>query len=60
MRRVPDGIRLTFLSDRNGELGERLTITQADWERFGTQSYVENLSLPQLRQQEPQTFLFYQ
>ena len=56
MRRVPNGIRLTFLSKRHGERGEQLTVTQVDWERFGTQHFQENLSLSQLRQQESQLF----
>lgn len=54
MRRVPGGIRLTFLSDRQGERGEQLTITQADWDELGSVTREENLSLPQLRQREAQ------
>ncbi len=52
MRRVSGGILLTFLSERSGDRGQQITITQADWNRHGSQSY-ERTTLAALRQQQP-------
>jgi hypothetical protein len=59
MRRVPGGILLTFLSSRIGDRGEQLTVSQTEWQRHGSQSYIKNLSLPQLRQRETRRSSIY-
>jgi hypothetical protein len=52
MRQVPDGIRLTFLSKLPGQSGEQLTVTQAQWDRYGSEAYLPGVSLAQLRQSQ--------
>jgi hypothetical protein len=49
MRRVPEGIRLTFLSRLPGQRGEQLTVTQPEWDRNGREAYQPGVSLAQLR-----------
>jgi len=39
MRRVSSGILLTFLTQRLGERGQQLIISQLAWTRHGTESY---------------------
>jgi hypothetical protein len=52
MRRVPGGILLTFLSMTPGTRGQQVTITQSQWDSFGTESYEAGVSLTQLRRQQ--------
>jgi hypothetical protein len=50
MRRAPDGIRLNFLSKLPGQRGEQLTVTQSQWDQYGTVAYEPGISLAHLRE----------
>lgn len=52
MRRAPGGILLTFLSKRAGERGKQRLVSQADWEKFGSESHEQRVSLETLRRRE--------
>lgn len=49
MRRVRDGIELIFLSAMHGAPRERLVISQADWQRYGSEKYEEGKSAEDFR-----------
>ena len=49
MRRIPRGIRLTFLATESGVRGDQITVTQSQWDMLGSQSYEEGVSFAQLR-----------
>jgi hypothetical protein len=49
MRRVPGGILLTLLAPIPGERGQQVTISQAEWDAYGSVSYVPGVSRADLR-----------
>jgi hypothetical protein len=53
MRRVTNGILLSFLSHTPGIRGDRLVVTQSEWDAYGSESYQKGVSLTQLRIQRP-------
>ena len=49
LRRVPEGILLTFVSPIPGDRGEQLTVQQADWDRDGVADYKAGVTKQELR-----------
>lgn len=49
MREVRDGILLTFVSAVRGKPGPQLTITQADWDRYGEHRDVDSTRMDDMR-----------
>jgi hypothetical protein len=49
MRRVPGGILVTLLATIPGERGQQVTISQAEWDTYGSVSYVPGVSRADLR-----------
>jgi hypothetical protein len=54
MRQVPRGILLTFLSPK-GQRGEQRVVSQADWERFGSETFEEGKRLDDFRNTAKET-----
>jgi hypothetical protein len=52
MRRAPGGILLTLLSNQAGQRGKQLLVSQADWEKFGSESHEKRVSLADLRRRQ--------
>lgn len=45
-RRHADGLLLNFYGEKRGDQGDRLVVTDAEWDLFGRVDYVRRESMP--------------